>query len=121
MQTPLADISVPLNTGIAATDLATIFSVPGVANTIVQMRMAYGPANTPGIFNIEMAPASAPNTVANFLSYVNAGSYANTIVHRSAVQQAGVSSITIIQGGSFQSPAFGTVPTNPRSISNIVC
>ena len=112
VQTPLANTSVPMNTGIPATDLTTTFTVPGVTNAIVQMQMAWGTANK-GTVNIQMAPASAPNTVTNFLNYVNAGKYTNTVVHRSAVQQAGVSNITIIQGGSFQSPAFGTVPTNP--------
>jgi cyclophilin family peptidyl-prolyl cis-trans isomerase len=110
VQTPLADISVPLNTGIPATDLATIFTVPGVTNAIVQMQMAWGTANK-GTVNIQMAPASAPNTVTNFLNYVNAGTYTNTVVHRSIVgtPPAGFS---IIQGGEFQWPAFGTVATN---------
>lgn len=110
VQTPLADISVPLNTGIPATDLATIFTVRGVTNAIVQMQMAWGTANK-GTVNIQMAPASAPNTVTNFLNYVNAGTYTNTVVHRSIVgtPPAGFS---IIQGGEFQWPAFGTVATN---------
>jgi cyclophilin family peptidyl-prolyl cis-trans isomerase len=110
VQTPLANTSVPMNTGIPATDLTTIFTVPGVTNAIVQMQMAWGTANK-GTVNIQMAPASAPNTVTNFLNYVNAGTYTNTVVHRSIVgtPPAGFS---IIQGGEFQWPAFGTVATN---------
>ncbi|MCX6982081.1 MAG: peptidylprolyl isomerase [Verrucomicrobia bacterium] len=110
VQTPLANTSVPMNTGIPATDLTTTFTVPGVTNAIVQMQMAWGTANK-GTVNIQMAPASAPNTVTNFLNYVNAGTYTNTVVHRSIVgtPPAGFS---IIQGGEFQWPAFGTVATN---------
>lgn len=74
VQTPLANTSVPMNTGIPATDLTTTFTVPGVTNAIVQMQMAWGTANK-GTVNIQMAPASAPNTVTNFLNYVNAGTY----------------------------------------------
>jgi cyclophilin family peptidyl-prolyl cis-trans isomerase len=110
VQTPLADISVPLNTDIPATDLATIFTVPGVTNAIVQMQMAWGTANK-GTVNIQMAPASAPNTVTNFLNYVNAGTYTNTVVHRSIVGTP-PAEFSIIQGGEFQWPAFGTVATN---------
>ena len=110
VQTPLANTSVPMNTGIPATDLTTTFTVPGVTNAIVQMQMAWGTANK-GTVNIQMAPTSAPNTVTNFLNYVNAGTYTNTVVHRSIVgtPPAGFS---IIQGGEFQWPAFGTVATN---------
>jgi len=110
VQTPLANTSVPMNTGIPATDLTTTFTVPGVTNAIVQMQMAWGTANK-GTVNIQMAPASAPNTVTNFLNYVNAGTYTNTVVHRSIVgtPPAGFS---IIQGGEFQWSAFGTVATN---------
>ena len=111
LQTALSDLTVAQNTPIADVDLTSTFSVPGVPNAVVQFRMAYGTANTPGVFNVKMLPSSAPNTVANFLSYVNAGSYASTIIHRSVVTGPG-SNISIFQGGSFQSPAFGTVPTN---------
>ena len=111
LQTALTDLTVAQNTPIADVDLTSTFSVPGVPNAVVQFRMAYGTANTPGVFNVKMLPSSAPNTVANFLSYVNAGSYASTIIHRSVVTGPG-SNISIFQGGSFQSPAFGTVPTN---------
>ena len=111
LQTALTDLTVAQNTPIADVDLTSTFSVPGVPSAIVQFRMAYGTANTPGIFNVKMLPASAPNTVTNFLSYVTAGSYNSTIVHRSEVTGPG-SNVSIFQGGSFQSPAFGTVPTN---------
>ena len=111
LQTALTDLTVAQNTAIADVDLMSTFSVPGVPSSVVQFRMAYGTANTPAVFNVKMLPASAPNTVANFLSYVNAGSYASTIVHRSVVTGPS-SNISIFQGGSFQSPAFNAVATN---------
>ena len=43
---------------------------------------------------IELFPEKAPKTVANFLSYVNAGSYDGTIFHR-------VIATFMIQGGGF--------------------
>ena len=47
-----------------------------------------------GNFTIELNPERAPLTVTNFLSYVDQGFYANTIVHR-------VVSGFVIQGGGF--------------------
>lgn len=48
-----------------------------------------------GAFTIELYPEKAPKTVANFLSYVDAGFYDNTIFHR-------VISDFVIQGGGFE-------------------
>src|SRR5687768_3747754 len=39
-------------------------------------------AGVSGTVVITLVPEHAPQTVANFLSYVNAGFYANTIIHR---------------------------------------
>jgi peptidyl-prolyl cis-trans isomerase A (cyclophilin A) len=47
-----------------------------------------------GEFLVELYPEKAPKTVANILSYVNAGFYENTIFHR-------VISNFMIQGGGF--------------------
>ncbi len=74
----------------APIDLRNYFAVTSITGTVVQF-------TTPGVgvFNVEMNATAAPNTVANFLSYVNAGSYTDSIVHRSD-QQLGV-----IQGGGY--------------------
>ena len=48
-----------------------------------------------GAFTIELYPEKAPKTVANFLTYVDAGFYDNTIFHR-------VISDFVIQGGGFE-------------------
>jgi peptidyl-prolyl cis-trans isomerase A (cyclophilin A) len=51
---------------------------------------------TMGTFVIELAPKQAPKTVANFLEYVKAGHYDNTIFHR-------VIPGFMVQGGGFTS------------------
>ena len=66
-----------------------------------------------GSFQIELLPDAAPQTVANFLSYVDSGAYTNSIFHRSVpgfVEQSG--------GFTSASPTFSsisqftTIPTN---------
>ena len=48
-----------------------------------------------GSFTLELFPTRAPNTVANFLTYVDEGYYDNTIFHR-------VIKDFVIQGGGFE-------------------
>ncbi|MGH7140346.1 MAG: SdrD B-like domain-containing protein, partial [Pirellulales bacterium] len=66
-----------------------------------------------GNFQIELRPDAAPQTVANFLQYVESGAYTNTIFHRSVpgfVEQTGgyTSSSTTFTSTS----QFATIPTN---------
>ena len=56
-----------------------------------------------GAVTVELAPAEAPISVENFLAYVDAGHYDNTIFHR-------VIQGFMIQGGAF-SPEMRTRPT----------
>ena len=48
-----------------------------------------------GVITLELDAARAPKTVANFLSYVNKGHYANTVFHR-------VIPGFMVQGGGFE-------------------
>jgi len=48
-----------------------------------------------GDIYVQLLPSQAPNTVTNFLSYMNAGSYNNSIIHRSVPG-------FIWQGGGYQ-------------------
>jgi uncharacterized protein (TIGR03437 family) len=48
-----------------------------------------------GNINVTLRPDVAPNTVANFLNYVNTGGYTTTIIHRSVPG-------FVIQGGGWQ-------------------
>ena len=58
-----------------------------------------------GSFTIELDPARAPKTVANFLAYVDAGHYTGTIFHR-------VIAGFMIQGGGYDT-AYNRKATNP--------
>ena len=58
-----------------------------------------------GAITVELAPAEAPISVDNFLQYVDAGHYDNTIFHR-------VIQGFMIQGGAY-SPEMRTRPTRP--------
>ncbi len=57
-----------------------------------------------GVITLELYADKAPKTVANFLEYVNAGSYDNTIFHR-------VIDGFMVQGGGFE-PGMNQKPTN---------
>jgi peptidyl-prolyl cis-trans isomerase A (cyclophilin A) len=60
-----------------------------VQSTIVEIRTSLG------TIEVNLFDNTTPKTVANFLTYVDSGAYANNVVHRS------VSSF-IVQGGGFQ-------------------
>lgn len=75
-----------------------------------------------GSFQIELLPSAAPQSVQNFLSYVDSGAYKDTIFHRSHQPSTpGNGDIGIVQAGGFTSQSttftnvsqFQTIPTNP--------
>ncbi len=87
-----------LNTGAGSVslDLREYFIVPGVTGQVVQFD------TVSGRFNVEMLANAAPRHVANFLTYVAAGDYANTFFHRTAaLDSSGATSI--VQGGGYRS------------------
>jgi peptidyl-prolyl cis-trans isomerase A (cyclophilin A) len=68
---------------------------------------------TDGDIRVELYPEKAPKTVANFLEYVNAGQYSNTIFHR-------VIPGFMIQGGGFtqamqEKPTRAPIPLESRN------
>lgn len=83
-----------------------------VQSTIVEIRTSLG------IVEINLFDNTTPETVANFLSYVNSGEYASSVIHRSVPG-------FIIQGGGFtyngpvavNSFSLDSIPPNP-SIAN---
>ena len=77
---------------------ATMATQASASNPRVQM------VTSMGTIVIELDPASAPGTVANFLSYVREGFYDNTIFHR-------VIKSFMIQGGGF-TPEMKQKPTH---------
>jgi len=64
-----------------------------------------------GNVDVTLTPNAAPKTVANFLSYLNAGYYNNVVFHRSVAN-------FIVQGGQYQyfpgqTPNLVAIPTSP--------
>ena len=94
-------------TSDGATLATTPFSVPAPQ---VTMTMSNGAAVN-GAIVVTLAPDKAPITVNNFLAYVNAGFYDNTVIHR-------VSQRFIVQGGGYAVPvdaATATATTKPTN------
>ena len=105
-----------------ATILAAIIwalaCLPATAGTIVNFKVS-------GLsFDVELFDEDAPITVANFLSYMNAGAYDNSIIHRSTSYNP--AQVQIIQGGGFQlvGNTISAIPTadpiiNEFGLSNL--
>ncbi len=105
--TPLPDATTTRGTGAVSFTLAGRYTDP---TTLNRVRFVTNLGNV----DIELNPTAAPNTVANFLAYVNAGRYDGTIFHRlTALSSDG---IAVLQGGGFTLPTtnltgFGTPTT----------
>ncbi len=84
---------------VAALALALVTGVAAAANPVVELD------TTAGVIKVELYPAAAPKTVANFLDYVKSGHYVGTQFHR-------VIDGFMIQGGGF-TPEFSQKPTRP--------
>ena len=52
-----------------------------------------------GNIDIELHPDAAPNTVTNFLNYMNSGAYNNSFIHRNGISEG---QIFVVQGGGFK-------------------
>lgn len=96
---PLLATPLPAQTlapgGAAVTvDLRNYFAVPGaVGPKFAQFDTTFGR------FNVELRSDIAPQHVANFLNYVQAGSYSTTFIHRAASFDGGA--VSIVQGGGY--------------------
>lgn len=100
---------------IAGALLGAALSLSTVANaTVVEVR------TNVGNFQINLFDQETPETVENFLSYVNSGSYANAVFHRSVPG-------FVLQGGGFaynntfppNSIAAGSPVVNEPVLSNV--
>ncbi|EGB15119.1 peptidyl-prolyl cis-trans isomerase cyclophilin type [Pseudodesulfovibrio mercurii] len=65
-----------------------------------------------GRIMVMLYPAEAPKTVANFLKYVNAGFYDNTIFHR-VIRAKGGQGMAVVQGGGYTFPVNRKAPLFP--------
>lgn len=83
-----------------------------VQATVVRMQTSLG------VVDIELYNLQAPQTVTNFLKYVNRGAYNNSFIHRSDPRNASnPQGVGVIQGGGYAWNTSGTqmfvIPTDP--------
>jgi peptidyl-prolyl cis-trans isomerase A (cyclophilin A) len=100
--------------------LSALFGAALIAAAPVHAQSAAGATHpnvliktTQGDIRVELYPEKAPKTVANFLAYVNAGQYRDTIFHR-------VIPGFMIQGGGFtpqmqEKPTRAPIPLESRN------
>jgi cyclophilin family peptidyl-prolyl cis-trans isomerase len=93
IKNPIADIVVHAGAAPRNINLQQTFGLKNVTQEVVRFTTTLGP------IDVELFPATAPNTVANFLGYVNRGSGPNGGYNGSLIQRSIVS--FIIQGGSY--------------------
>jgi cyclophilin family peptidyl-prolyl cis-trans isomerase len=74
-------------------DLAANFGDPAVGDTMVQFNTSSGPVD------MELFDSSTPQTVANFLDYIDSGDFDDSIFHR--VLQDATDGLSVVQGGGF--------------------
>ena len=97
--TPLGQTTLGQNAPAAVINLAGRYDDPNLTGTIAKFATVMGDIN---VLLYDQSASGAtrttPQTVANFLQYINAGRYNNTVFHRTATN-------FVIQGGGFSLPA----------------
>ncbi|MBP8257711.1 MAG: peptidylprolyl isomerase, partial [Opitutaceae bacterium] len=72
-------------------------------------------ATSSGVVVVEMLADTAPLNVANFLGYVDRGTYTNTVIHRAAVLDRTTTTAAIVQGGGYKLPAPVLLPVESQT------
>ncbi len=93
------------SSGAVTIDLTSHFSVSEVPT---QQLVRF--VTSSGTVVVEMLPDVAPLNVANFLGYVDSGTYTNTVIHRAAVFDRTTTTAAIVQGGGYKLPAPVMLP-----------
>jgi cyclophilin family peptidyl-prolyl cis-trans isomerase len=107
---PLTATSIGL--GPSYLDLSGNFFDPDTTNTIVTFN------TSEGSFNVTLFDSDAPQTVTNFLDYIQAGAYNNDLFHRMANLTTGNSGTPqILQGGGFSVAVDSSNPPNVTGIN----
>jgi len=124
---PLPDLWFAPNATAAPLDTAAAFAVSGVTaqGTVVKMAMQKGAGASVDSLFVELydkataTRSAAPISTANFLSYVNSGSYDSSFFHRATDFAGDNGPAKFLQGGGFTSGPQGwnVVPTgNPINL-----
>jgi peptidyl-prolyl cis-trans isomerase A (cyclophilin A) len=102
-----------------ATALLALLLTHGVAGAQTPSPIAVSIETSLGTIEVALDPARAPNTVANFLRYVDAGFYDGATFYRTVTasnQPDNAVKIAVIQGGVDGSrPAFDPIPIERTS------
>ena len=101
---PLPDITVTPGTS-QAIDLAAAINNDEINGTVV--RLGYNV----GAVDVELFDAAAPQSVANFLNYVNTDRYNGTIVHRAVTD-------FVVQGGGYTADGTDITPPGTPTVPN---
>jgi cyclophilin family peptidyl-prolyl cis-trans isomerase len=97
----IPDTIIPANSQGFVINLSKHLKAPAAPSDLVMVNSSLGN------FYIQLFPTNAPITVVNFLSYINAGAYQNTVVHRS------VPGFIIQTGGYTLDSSLSAVSTFP--------
>lgn len=117
VKSAISDVSIPVNSADKVIDLAGVFTDPDITNSQVRFDITSQPAGaaspTKSTVTVDLFDKTAPQTVANFLNYVNRGDYNNSVFHRLATG-------FVLQGGGFKlnttkpgDTSLDTIPTDP--------
>jgi len=106
---PLADIQARADAADLTLNLFNSFDDPRTTGQVAQFQLEDSSLGNGGRTNVllfDQAGQGSPTSVANFLSYANAGAYTDSFIHRAI-------SGFVVQGGGFTaSDSFPTVPTS---------
>jgi cyclophilin family peptidyl-prolyl cis-trans isomerase len=93
VKTAISNVTLSNGGSSQTIDLLGHFSAPDLGTSMVRLHTALG------TINLELFDQQAPQTVQNFIDYIESGKYANTIFHRRTnVTNDG---LAVLQGGGF--------------------
>jgi cyclophilin family peptidyl-prolyl cis-trans isomerase len=112
VSTPIAHVAVAQNATPTVIDLAANFSDAQEGDTMAQLDTSSGP------IDFELFDSSTPQTVSNFLDYIDSGAYTDSVFHRLAFTTDPTGVPFVLQGGgyTFQStptPELVQIPVGP--------
>lgn len=105
---PLGDVSVTSGAFPTTLNLANRFNSTTISGNVVRFATSFGGASAN--IDIEMFNQQTPQTVANFLSYVNSNRFDSTFFHRSV-------SGFVVQGGGYSFPSGNAIRKDPTVVN----
>jgi cyclophilin family peptidyl-prolyl cis-trans isomerase len=104
VKTAISDVTLTNGGSSQTIDLLAHFSAPDLGTSMVRLNTALG------AINLDLFDQQAPQTVQNFIDYIESGKYANTIFHRRT--DLTKDGLAVLQGGGFTFTS-GTSTTLP--------